>query len=120
MNKNTNSTRYFSNLQEQAVCKILGATQQPNSGATKFRPGDCVIEDASLLIECKTSMKEKNSYSIKKEVLNKNKKEAFETRLSSNCVCFDFGPNTDRYYIIDEKMMKFLVEKLIEETSLYD
>jgi hypothetical protein len=28
---------------------------------------------------------------------------------------FDFGPNTDRYYVIDEKMMKFLVEKLKED-----
>ena len=113
------SNTYFSDLQEKAVCKELGAKQQPNSGATKFRPGDCVVENASLLIECKTSMTEKRSYSIKKDVLDKNKKEAFETRLSSNCVCFDFGPNTERYYIINEKIMKFLVDKLIEENKLY-
>ena len=60
MNKNQNSTRYFSDMQEKAVCKVLGAKQQPNSGAGHWRKGDLVINDASLLIECKTSMSEKN------------------------------------------------------------
>lgn len=115
MNKNKESTRYFSDAQEKAVCKVLGATQQPNSGASKFSAGDCVVEEASLLIECKTSMTEKKSYSIKKEVLDKNKKEAFSKRLDNGCLCFDFGQGTDRYYVIDEKMMKFLVDKLKED-----
>ena len=115
MNKNEKSTRYFSDAQEKAVCKILGAKQQPNSGAAKFAAGDCIVEDASLLIECKTSMTEKKSYSVKKEVLDKNKKEAFSKRLNNGCLCFDFGPNTERYYVIDEKMMKYLVLKLSEE-----
>ena len=72
-----------------------------------------------MLCECKTSMTEKNSYSVKKEVLEKNKEEAFSNRLSSGCLCFDFGPNTDRYYVIDESLMKFLIEKLIEENNKY-
>lgn len=119
MNKNKESTRYFSDAQEKAVCKVLGAAQQPNSGASKFSAGDCVVEEASLLIECKTSMTEKKSYSIKKEVLDKNKKEAFSKRLDNGCLCFDFGPSTDRYYVIDEKMMKFLVEKLKEDCRCF-
>jgi hypothetical protein len=119
MNKNKESTRYYSDAQEKLVCKNLGAKQQPNSGAGKWRKGDCVVEEASILIECKTTMSEKSSYSIKKDVLLKNKEEAFSNRLSSGCLCFDFGPNTDRYYVIDEKNMKFLIEKLIEENNKY-
>ncbi len=115
MNKNKESTRYYSDAQEKSVCKALGARQQPNSGASKFSAGDCVVEEASLLIECKTSMTEKKSYSIKKEVLDKNKKEAFSKRLDNGCLCFDFGPGTERYYVIDEKMMKYLVCRLSEE-----
>ena len=32
-----NSTRDFSDAQERNVCKALGATQQPNSGAGHWR-----------------------------------------------------------------------------------
>ena len=35
--KNKESTRYYSDLQEKAVCKEIGATQVINSGAGKFR-----------------------------------------------------------------------------------
>ena len=119
MNKNKESTRYFSDAQEKAVCKVLGAKQQPNSGAGHWRKGDCVIHDASLLLECKTSTSEKSSYSIKRETLEKTKEEAHSNRLLSSCLCFDFGPSTDRYYVIDEKMMKFLVEKLKEDCRCF-
>lgn len=37
MPKNTNSTRYYSDLQENDICKKFGATRQPNSGAGLFR-----------------------------------------------------------------------------------
>lgn len=36
-------------------------------------------------------------------------------RLSNSAVCINFGPNTSNYYVIDEKLMQFLVEKLEEE-----
>ena len=114
-NKNENSTRFYSDAHEKSVCKALNATQQSNSGAGLFRKGDVVQKDASLLIECKTTMSEKESVSIKKEWIEKNKKEAFEVRLQNSCVCINFGPNTPNYYVIDESMMKFLVEKLEEE-----
>ena len=115
MNKNKESTRYYSDAQEKAVCKVLGAKQQPNSGAGHWRKGDCVIEPASMLCECKAAMSEKNSYSIKKSVLEKTKEEAFSNRLDNTCLCFDFGPNTDRYYVINERLMKYLIDRLSEE-----
>ena len=117
MTSNKEATRYYSDLHEKSVCRALDATQTPNSGATKWRKGDVVQKQASLLIECKTVMTEKQSVSIKKEWIDKNKEEAFSNRLDNSCICINFGPNTDNYYVISEKLMKFLVEKLQDENS---
>ena len=112
MTKNNESTRYFSDKHEKSICKALGAKQTTNSGAGLFRKGDVVHEGASMLIEAKTTMSEKQSVSIKKEWITKNQSEAFSMRKSNSCICFNFGPNTDNYYIINEKLMKYLIDKL--------
>jgi len=117
MPKNESATRTFSDRHEKSVCKAVGAHQQPNSGATLFKKGDVVHDEASLLIECKCQMKEKDSCSIKKEWIEKNAKEAKDVRLLNSCICFNFGPDSDNYYVISEKLMKFLVEKLIEDNE---
>ena len=115
MPKNKESTRYFSDMQEKSVCKVCNATQQPNSGASLFRKGDVINRDASLLIECKTCMLEKDSFSIKKEWIKKNKEEAFTQRVFNSCIAFNYGPEQENYFVISEKLMRFLVEKLEEE-----
>lgn len=112
MTKNDSSTRYYSNLHELSVCRALNAKQQPNSGAGLWKKGDVVQEEASLLIECKCSMKPKTSVSIKKDWIDKNKKESFFNRLSNTAVCINFEPNGDNYYLIDEKLMKILCDIL--------
>lgn len=35
-------------------------------------------------------------------------------RLDNSCIAFNFGPDQPNYYVINEKLMKFLVEKLEE------
>lgn len=109
------STREFSDKHEKSICKLLDAQQVSNSGAGRFKKGDVIQKEASLLVECKTVMAPKDSVSIKKDWILKNKEEAFENRLDSHCVAFNFGPGEESYFVIDEKLMKFLVEKLIEE-----
>lgn len=116
-NNNKESTRYYSDAHEKSVCKALNAHQQPNSGAAKFNKGDVVQQDASLLIECKTCMQPKEAVSVKKEWIIKNKEEAHSVRLSNSCVCINFEPGGENYYVISEKLMKFLVEKLSEDTD---
>lgn len=106
-------TRWYSNKQEQKVAKTIGGKQTANSGATKWSKGDVRTDD--FLIECKTCEKEKKSFSIKKEWLEKNKEEAFAMGKSYNALAFDFGDNGKRYYVIDEKLFKQLVNYL-EET----
>mgnify|MGYP007032392417 CR=1 FL=1 len=78
------TTRYYSDLHEKSVCRALDARQTSNSGANRFEKGDVIQDDASLLIECKTTMTDRASISIKKEWIEKNKEEAFRNRLSNN------------------------------------
>ena len=114
-NNNTSSTRYYSDAHEKSICKALGARQQPNSGAAKFNKGDVVHDGASMLIEAKCTMSEKQSVSVKKEWFEKNKSESFGVRKSNQAVCINFEPDGDNYYIINERLMRFLVDKLQEE-----
>ena len=115
MTKNKNSTRYYSDLQEEYVANTFNGKRSSNSGAGLFRKGDVVIKDASLLCECKTCMEDKNSFSIKKEWVDKNKEETFAMRLDNSCIAFNFGPGQPNYYIIDENLMKILIDKLKED-----
>lgn len=119
MNKNKDSTRYVSSIQEEKVAKILGGVVTPNSGATKWRKGDVQIPRASMLCECKTVMSEKNSFSIKKEWIDKNKEERFANRLSNSCIAFSFEPEAKEvYFVIDQSTMMYLIERLIEDENI--
>ena len=102
------STRYYSNRQEKKIAKELGGKQVANSGATSFSKGDVRIKN--WLIEAKTVTKEKDSFSIKKAWLLKNKEEAFAMNKPYSALAFNFGPDEENYYIIDEKLFKELVE----------
>ena len=62
------STREASTRQEKAIAKSLGAKRTPNSGAGKFSKGDLYINN-EWMIEAKTCMQPKSSFSIKKSWL---------------------------------------------------
>lgn len=111
MNKNKNSTRYYSDAHEKSICKALNGRQTSNSGANRFEKGDVIVAD-KILIEGKCSMSDKSSFSIKKEWLEKTEEEAFRNRLENSALCFRFSPNGKNYYVIDEKLMMILVSTL--------
>lgn len=117
MTKNKNSTRYYSDIQEETIAHMLNGVRSSNSGAAKFSGGDVKVLKASLLIECKTVLSDKDSISIKKDWIEKNNQEKFSQRLSSGVIAFNFGPNQPNYFVIDSKLMRFLVEKLSEENK---
>ncbi len=85
-----------------------------NSGATKFNKGDVLVNN--ILIECKTSTKPKDSFSIKKEWLEKNKEEAFSMGLDYSILTIDFGSNDD-YFIIDRELVTKLIEVIKDEKT---
>lgn len=103
------STRSFSKRQENKIAKELGARRVANSGATKFDKGDVVLGE-KWLIEAKTCMEPKKSFSIKKEWLIKLREEKYACRKEYSTLCFDFGDNGSRYYILDENTIKTLIE----------
>ena len=106
--KPTKPTRWYSDKQEKKVAKAIGGKQTANSGATDFSKGDVTTDN--WLIECKTATSEKQSFSIKREWLKKNREEAFSMGKDYNALVFDFGDNGERYYIVDEKTFKLLKE----------
>ena len=108
------STRYYSDRQEKQIVKKIGGKQSCNSGATPFQKGDIKTKD--LLIEAKTLTKVKDSFSIKKAWLIKNKEEAFAMNRRFCALAFNFGPDEPNYFIIDEKLFEELV-KYIEEQN---
>lgn len=106
--KNKNCTRYYSDKQEIYLSKLLNAKRVPNSGGCKFLSGD--VHTKQFFIEAKTTIKEKTSFSIKKEWLEKAKEQAFEQNKPYYSLAFQFEPNGENYFIISENMMKQLIE----------
>ena len=111
-NDSEKPTRHFSSKQEKSVAKAVNGRQVSNSGATDFQKGDVVSSD--FLIECKTKTKNSDSMSIKKEWLEKNKKEALFMGKEHSALAFNFGPDEENYYIIEEYLFKELLEHLKE------
>lgn len=112
MTNNKKSTRYYSGRQERKVAKVLNGKLVANSGASDFVAGDVTTD--TFLLECKTCIENKKSFSIKKEWLEKNKEEAFEMGKSYSALAFRFSPDGEDYYIIDEKLFKRLLEYIKE------
>jgi len=59
-------------------------------------------------------MTPKSSFSIKKDWLIKMKEEQFACNKSYSALCFDFGDEGSRYYIIDEQTFKQVMELMKE------
>jgi hypothetical protein len=105
-------TRHFSKKQEEAVAKATGGKRTPNSGATDFG-GKSDVDIANLFnIECKTKTSNSESISIKKEWIHKNKREALFDGNPYSAIAFNFGPDSENYYIIDEYLFLELIDHL--------
>ena len=105
-------TRYYSKIQEKTVAKEFGGKLSSNSGAAKFSAGDVYTKD--VLFECKTVTKESKSYSVKKEVLEKLKKEAFELGKQFPVMVFNFEPGGELFFVVSQKHFKKLIEAYTE------
>lgn len=104
------NTRKFAKRQEQTLAQLLNAKRQSNSGATAFAKGD--VKTDNILLECKTCIRDKKSFAIKKEWLEKNKEEAFAMGRDYGVLAFNFGPGQKNYYILDEQAFLTVREKL--------
>ena len=106
------NTRKLSDIQEKAIAKKIGGKVTSNSGGTKFGGGDILTD--TFLIEAKTCMKDKKSFSINKEWLEKMQEQAFEQGKQNSALAIDFGDGKN-YYLISENLFKELVYHLEKE-----
>lgn len=109
-------TRYYSNKQETHVASAINGRKVANSGATAYDKGD--VTDQKWLCECKTSVKDRNSFVLKKEWFDKNLDESIYMKKDHTAVVFSFGPNSKNYYIVDEPTflrMKELLDRYGDE-----
>ena len=118
MTKNKESTRYHSSKHEASIAKALNGKVNSSSGSGHFEKGDVICEEANLLIEAKCTTSPKQSFSIKKEWLVKNKKEALSMRKANQALCFRFDPEGDNYYIINESLMQYLIKCLSNDENI--
>ena len=65
-----------------------------------------------MLLECKTKTYPSESISIKKEWLVKNESERVFMGKKYSAIAFNFGPDENNYYIIDEFLFQDLLDYL--------
>lgn len=106
-------TRFFSDKQEKSVAKAVSGKQTKNSGATPWQKGDVLTDGSeSFLIECKTKTKKSDTITIRTDWFAKNKQEMVFQGKKHQAVVFNFGPNEENHYIIDEYLFQELLEYL--------
>jgi len=109
----TKPTRYYSKKQETAVSKAIGGKTVANSGATPYNKGD--VTDDQWLLECKTCVKDQDSFSVKKAWFIKNLEESIFMKKKHSAVVFSFGPSSKNYYIVDEQTFLEMKDLLDEK-----
>ena len=103
--RNKESTRYKSNQQEKRLAKNIGGRQVIGSGSTPFLKGDVTTSD--LFIEAKTKATESKSITVKKDWLEKAKKQSYSMRKRDYAIAISFGDGKD-YYVIEDTLMEEL------------
>lgn len=105
--------------QEEFVAKFLDARRTVRSGAT-LSGGKGDITTPNALIECKTSMVEKDSFTVKREWLTKMQRERFEDRKEFAFLVQNFGGkgNQDNYVVMRIEDFKKLMDMYAKEEEL--
>lgn len=108
----TKPTRAYSSKQEKCIADTFNGQVTKNSGATKFGGKGDVLIPGLMSIECKTKTKNSNSITIKRDWLDKIKKESLFDGKKYYSLAFNFGPNEENYFIIDENLFQTLLDLL--------
>ena len=104
-------TRFYSSRQEKKIAKQVGGKKVANSGATPFNKGD--VTTNKWLFEAKTKTTESQSFTIKKEWIEKNQEEAFAMGKPYSALVIDFGDG-EQHYLVDEKLFLKMLEAFNE------
>lgn len=105
-------TKKVSVAQEERVAKLFSGQRTPQSGGGKWKKGDVLSQD--FLVECKTSLTPKPSYSIKRNILDKADEERREMGKSFYALAFTFG-DTEDYFVVNKHTMAYLLSNIPNE-----
>lgn len=99
--------------QEERVARLFNGKRTPQSGGGRFVLGDVLAED--FFVECKTSVTVKDSYSVKREILNKADEQRREMGKEFYVLAFSFGDGED-FFVLNKKAMNRFIS-LQEEAA---
>ena len=94
--------------QEEKLAKFFGGSRTPRSGGGGFVKGD-VLSD-NWFIEGKTNVKPAESYSVRKEILEKMDHERAEMRKPYAALAIELGESRDDYFVINRRTMKGILD----------
>ena len=94
-------------LQEKQVANLVDGQIQVASGGTPTGGGDVLTEH--WFFECKTVTTEKDSYSVKKSVIEKLKEQTFEQMKDYGVLAFRFSPEGKDYFVVDSDSFKYMM-----------
>ena len=91
-------------LQEKQVANLVNGQVQVASGGLSHNGGDVLTDN--WFFECKTVTTPKDSYSVKKSIINKMKEQTFEQRKDYCALAFRFSPEDKDYFVVDSDTFK--------------
>lgn len=101
------ATRTYSDIQEKRIAELLNGKVQSNSGGTKFGGGD--IHTSQFLIEAKTNIEPKKTFTLKEEWISKMKEQAFEQGKQYSALAVSFDGEND-YFLVDSNTFKEMIK----------
>lgn len=106
-------------LQEKEVAKLVNGEVQIASGALSHGGGDVLTEN--WFLECKTVISKKDSYSVKKSILDKMYEQSFEQQKNYSSLAFRFSPEGEDYFVVNSETFKHMMKSvnLIDKYSNY-
>lgn len=102
------SKKEASNLQEKQVAALVNGNIQIGSGGTSHGGGDVLTK--KWFFECKTVITDKNSYGVKKSVIDKMKEQMFEQKRDYSALVFRFSPESKDYFVIDSDTFIYMMK----------
>lgn len=112
---NKNKGKDYSVSQENDIARLLGGKVQSNSGGTRFGGGD--VHTEKFFIEAKTPVTAKQSFSIKKEWIEKMEEQTFQQGKDHCALAFRFEPDGEDYFVIHPRLMRELVRLMEAENN---
>ena len=94
--------------QEENLAKFFHGRRTPRSGGGGFVKGD-VLSDL-WFIEAKTNVKPAESYSVRKEILEKMDHERTEMHKPYAVLAIELGETRDDYFVVSKRTMKGILD----------